>query len=93
MTLFIISLVPIQLKCTISEENKEPIVCQNPAPSSSRFGNPVKFVFKQETNELVEKEMASISQEIENLSLTNNGGWKNLQLFNRNIFNSKLLHM
>ncbi|KAH9632217.1 hypothetical protein HF086_008894 [Spodoptera exigua] len=64
--LFSISMVPIQLRLNVEENNI--IVWQNPAPSSTRYCRPIRFNFAKETTSLIKEEVDMIQQQIELLS-------------------------
>lgn len=58
--LFVMSLVPLRLKCSTSEN----LVWRNPRPSSAHFCRPIKFKYLKETKELVQSEVDLVKQEI-----------------------------
>ncbi|KAF9409724.1 hypothetical protein HW555_011014 [Spodoptera exigua] len=64
--LSLISMVPIQLRLNVEENNI--IVWQNPAPSSTRYCRPIRFNFAKETISLIKEEVDMIQQQIELLS-------------------------
>lgn len=67
-SLFSISMVPIQMN--FSSTQRKIIVWQNPAPSSTRYCRPIKFVFAKESTELISQEVNLVQQEIRDLSPT-----------------------
>lgn len=66
--LFLFSLVPLQFRCTIKEDNF--IIWKNPRPSSTTFCRPIKFIFAKETAESTLKEVKDIETQIEDLNAT-----------------------
>lgn len=62
MSLFSISLVPLQLFCT--KNNCKRIIWQNPAPSSPKYCRPIKLIFTKETTETITKEVKNIDDQI-----------------------------
>ncbi|CAH0563057.1 unnamed protein product [Brassicogethes aeneus] len=67
--LFLISLVPLQLRHK-NGDGSTVIIWQNSRPSSTRFCRPLKFAFAKETKELTREEVNSIDEEIDNLKPT-----------------------
>lgn len=67
-SLFSICMVPLQ----IYSENKDcnSIIWQNPAPSSTRYCRPIKFLFAKETVELINTEVKKIKNQVSLLSPT-----------------------
>jgi hypothetical protein len=66
--LFLFSLVPLQLRCTIQQENS--IIWKNPRTSSTSYCRPIKFMFAKETAESTRKEVKDIETQIESLNAT-----------------------
>lgn len=64
--IFMFSIVPLQLRCTINNEQKT-ILWKNPRTSSTRYCRPIKFEFKKETVENTLEEVGIIEDEIQNL--------------------------
>ena len=62
--LFVISLVPLQLK------NNEEVLWQNPRPSSTRYCRSIKFLFAKETAELTRSEIDKVQEQIQTLYAT-----------------------
>lgn len=60
------SIVPLQLQCTINNEQKI-ILWKNLRTSSTRYCRPIKFEIKKETVETTIKEVEIIEEEIKNL--------------------------
>lgn len=56
-TIFIFSIVPLELRCFLdgnnTNEKKYDIIWKNPTPSSTRFCRPIKYMFKKETAEYI----------------------------------------
>lgn len=63
--MFSISMVPIQLYC--ENGTSKTIFWQNPAPSSTRYCRPIKFVYAKETVELTKNEVKKIEDQAEKL--------------------------
>ncbi|GBM18515.1 hypothetical protein AVEN_252293-1 [Araneus ventricosus] len=63
-SIFIISLVPLQLK------NQEKELWKNPRRSSMRYSKPIKVLFEKETEELITREVEKIESQITNLRPT-----------------------
>lgn len=61
-SLFSISMVPLQLCSSITGEKQ--IYWQNPAPSSTRYCRPIKFVFAKETRDVIINEVKHIQDQI-----------------------------
>jgi hypothetical protein len=66
-SVFVLSLVPLQVYCTMASDDKKIIIWQNPAPSSTRFCRAIKFVFTKESDEVTKKETGEIERQIEKL--------------------------
>lgn len=70
-SVFIISLVPIQLYGLSREDNSSKIILwHNSRPGSTRFCRPIRFLFANESNELIRKEVDSVENQIKNLTPT-----------------------
>ncbi|KAL4126307.1 hypothetical protein QTP88_010529 [Uroleucon formosanum] len=83
--LFMFSLVPLKLQCSVNQ--KILTIWQNPTPSSTRFCRPIKFMLKKETKENTLLEVADIEKQIKNLIATNlTIGDKELQINHKLIF-------
>ncbi|KAL4126338.1 hypothetical protein QTP88_010560 [Uroleucon formosanum] len=54
-TMFMFSLVPLELRCFPIRNNDSDIIWQNPVPSSTKFCRPIKFMYKKETTESTQK--------------------------------------
>lgn len=65
-SVFMSSLVPIQLVCNDPKE-KDLIIWQNPRTSSTRFSRPIKFQFIKESNDVIISEKTNIQKQIDEL--------------------------
>ena len=65
-SLFSISMVPIQIYDV--NDNRKYVIWQNPAPSSTRYCRPLKFVFAKETVDVVKSEVQKVEEQISNLT-------------------------
>jgi hypothetical protein len=63
-TVFIFSLVPLLLRCSISDENV--VLWKNVRPSS-HFFRPIKFLYEKETIESTKREVNAIESELKNI--------------------------
>ena len=63
--LFSVSMVPIQIYNV--RNNRKSVVWQNPAPSSTRYCRPIKFMFAKETVDVITSAVKEVEQQIENL--------------------------
>ncbi|XP_025419390.1 uncharacterized protein LOC112689765 [Sipha flava] len=64
-TVFIFSLVPLLLRCSISDENV--VLWKNVRPSSTHFYRPIKFLYERETIESTKREVNTIESELKNI--------------------------
>ncbi|KAL4088601.1 hypothetical protein QTP88_015577 [Uroleucon formosanum] len=69
-TMFMFSLVPLELRCFPIRNNDSDIIWQNPVPSSTKFCRPIKFMYKKETTESTQKEVKDIEEQINNVCNT-----------------------
>jgi len=69
-TMFMFSLVPLELRCFPIRNNDSDIIWQNSVPSSTKFCRPIKFMYKKETTENTKKEVKEIEEQIINLCNT-----------------------
>lgn len=73
--IFIFSIVPLELRCLLNDNNtndgKYDIIWENPTPSSTRFCRPIKFMFKKETAENTREEVKDIETQISELHNSN----------------------
>lgn len=61
-SMFFISIVLLQLYATLNE--RKVIIWNNPAPSSTRYCRPIKFLFTKETRDVILREVESIKHQI-----------------------------
>lgn len=67
-SVFIISLVPIQLHGVAQEDNSSKVILwNNSRPGSTRFCRPIRFLFAKESDELIRSEVDYIEDQIKNL--------------------------
>lgn len=67
-SLFSIFMVSIQIYC--GTDDSRTIIWKNPAPSSTRYCRPIKFLFAKESADLITTEVNKIRQQIETLTHT-----------------------
>lgn len=65
--LFIISLVPLRMSATSTENNNQIVLWQNPIPSSTKYCRPIKIMFHKETADFTRAEVGKIKAQIEDL--------------------------
>lgn len=69
-SMFLTSMVPIQLRNDKFKKDNTKILWQNLSPSSTRWCRPIKFVFAKETSELAIQEKTYIENQIRQLKST-----------------------
>uniref|UniRef100_A0A2S2PUW4 Uncharacterized protein n=1 Tax=Sipha flava TaxID=143950 RepID=A0A2S2PUW4_9HEMI len=65
--LFMFSLVPLQLRCSISSSENKKILWKNPRTSSTRYCRPIKYQYKKETIQSTVQEVEEVNNEIDNI--------------------------
>lgn len=64
--IFVLSLVPLQLRCR--KQGKKKNLWQNPTPSSTKYCRPIKLLLRSESTQLIKEETEKIEEQIRLLS-------------------------
>lgn len=67
--LFFISIVPIEMYC-LNSNNDKLILWENTITSSTKYCRPIKFIFCKETTEVIRNEVENVNQQIAKLHPT-----------------------
>lgn len=69
-SMFSVSMVPIQMGYVNDNGENHSVIWKNPAPSSTRYCRPIKFVFAKETVSVITSEVNKVKEQISELTPT-----------------------